>query len=440
MRNERAIRLSIITGMLAIAPVFAARAAAQGPLEYLVQFRDGTTPSTRVAAARGAGASVRVVYNRLSVASVQVPGAAAVAALRRDPAVLSGIPTRRITAFQGASGKPSGGGGTPTTELIPEGVRRVGLPMAGSDGQGIGVAILDTGIDSTHPDLDVAAASHTSYGSSCEDDDGHGTHVAGTVAARQGNNTGVVGVAPLAQLYCVKVLDGNGNGTDETVLSGLDWVLAQADAVSPAIKVVNMSLGRPREADDNDPNHPMRVAIQSLIEAGITVVAAAGNDPLVDVAARVPASHPGVISVASTTAKDGTNQCRQLSGVIRADTASHFTTDGASVTVSAPGEDQENVSRGCLISSVGILSTRMGGGTIRMSGTSMASPHVAGIAARHYQVTPSITPSEVECKVRRASRVGVAPLNSPTSSYSFDGVREGIAQAPSLDSPSCSAD
>lgn len=437
MRNERVIRLSIITGMLAIAPVFAARAAAQGPLEYLVQFREGTPPATRIAAARGAGASVRVVYNRLSVASVQVPGAAAVTALRSDPAVLSVIPNRRISAFQKASGKP-GGGGTTTLEQIPEGVKRVGLPIAGSDGQGVGVAILDTGIDSTHPDLDVASAWHTSYGDTCEDEEGHGTHVAGTVAARQGNNIGVVGVAPLAQLYCVKVLDGSGSGTDETVLAGLDWVLAQAGAVSPAIRVINMSLGRPREVEDNDPNHPMRVAIAALIDAGITVVAAAGNDPLVDVATRVPASHPGVISVASTTAKDGTNQCRQLSGAIRADTASYFTTDGASVTVSAPGEDQENVSRGCFISSIGILSTGMGGGTARMSGTSMASPHVAGIAARHYQVTPSITPAEVECKIMRASRIGVAPLNSPTTSYSFDGVREGIAQAPSSSSASCS--
>ena len=99
------------------------------------------------------------------------------------------------------------------------------------------------------------------------------------------------------------------------------------------------------------------------------------------------------------------------------------------MAVSAPGEDKEDVSRGCFISSVGILSTHLGGGTTRMSGTSMASPHVAGIVARYYQAgftaidIRGLLPSDVD-------RAGTAPLDSPTSSYSFDGEREGIAQAP----------
>jgi subtilisin family serine protease len=101
------------------------------------------------------------------------------------------------------------------------------------------------------------------------------------------------------------------------------------------------------------------------------------------------------------------------------------------VTVSAPGEDKEDVSRACFIQSVGILSTRLGGGTTRMSGTSMASPHVAGIVARYYQKDPTYTAGAIRAALQdAANRKGTAPRDSPTSGYTYDSVREGIAQAP----------
>ena len=101
------------------------------------------------------------------------------------------------------------------------------------------------------------------------------------------------------------------------------------------------------------------------------------------------------------------------------------------MSVSAPGEDKEDVSRGCLIKSVGILSTRLGGGTTRMSGTSMAAPHVAGIAARHFQQNPAYTPAYLRIRIAAdAAAQGLAPLDSPTNLYTFDGVREGVAVAP----------
>jgi subtilisin family serine protease len=121
--------------------------------------------------------------------------------------------------------------------------------------------------------------------------------------------------------------------------------------------------------------------------------------------------------------------------VIKADTASYFTTDGAylglqGVTISGPGEDQENINKGCFISSVGILSTRLGGGTTRMSGTSMASPHVAGIVARMIQ-NSILGPENIRGTLRSTAQEHfTAPLDSPTSSYSFDGEQEGIAKAP----------
>jgi subtilisin family serine protease len=227
------------------------------------------------------------------------------------------------------------------------------------------------------------------------------------------------------------VLDNSGSGSDATVIAGLNWVYQNRSS----IQVVNMSLGRPRSTDDDDA--PIRSAIQALTNAGVIVVVAAGNDATKEVKDMVPARFPEVIAVASTTARDGTNACRSLPSPIAADTASYFTTDGAlsaenvGVTISAPGEDQENVSRPCLISSVGILSLRAGGGTTRMSGTSMASPHVAGIVARILQNRIASEVEGVRSYLRTmASQIGTTPRNSPTSSYTFDGEREGIAQAP----------
>jgi subtilisin len=404
---------------------------AQGLDEYIVQFQDGTPPAARRVAAANAGAAIRFVYTGVSAAAVQVPNEQALVALRRNPAIVSIVPNRPIFAYQhgaAVNGNPNrGGDGGQQGQVIPAGVMRVGVPTASSNGSGIGVAVLDTGIDLAHLDLAVAITGFSAVGASCQDDHGHGTHVAGTIAAR-GNGADVVGVAPAAQLYCVKVLDNSGSGSDATVMAGLDWVLNNHDRVVPAIKVINLSLGRAGTVGDNPAMHGV---ISALDSAGISVVAAAGNDPQADVSEQIPAAYAEVIAVASTTAQNGSNQCRFLAGSIAADTASYFTTDGHGVTVSAPGEDQEDVNRSCLIKSVGILSTRLGGGTTRMSGTSMASPHVAGIAARYYQQNSTLLPSEVKVWIATgASRQTVAPLNSPSSSYTYDGVKEGIAQAP----------
>jgi serine protease len=199
-----------------------------------------------------------------------------------------------------------------------------------------------------------------------------------------------------------------------------------------------MSLGRPGTLGDNP---VMRQAVQKLVQQGITVIVAAGNDSTKEVSQQVPATYPEVIAVASTTAKKGLSLYPGFAGIL-ADTASFFTTDGAltlasdgsgyiGVTISAPGEDEEDVSSTGSITSVGILSLKMGGGTIRMSGTSMAAPHVAGMAAvLQQQFAGTLASEDVRRKIANGASNLSAPYANPTSGYSFDGDLEGILNAP----------
>lgn len=444
-------RLHLIAFLLIVSSfLLTVAATAQPPSDvvpgrYIVALKAGASPEGVIA---GHGLAADRIYRSAvnGFAGAIPPGQ--VRAIEADPDVLEVIPDRVVKAVgtgivaAKAAGKP-GPKPTPTPapQVVPAGVERIGGDPTSAlwTGNGVGVAIVDTGLDFPHEDLNVASAasSFTAYGSTAQDDNGHGTHVGGIVAAKN-NTVDVVGVAPEATLYAVKVLDSTGSGLDSTIIDGLDWVHANAALVSPPIRVVNMSLGRAGTVNDDPALH---AAVQSLYAAGIAVVVAAGNDSKTEVSQQVPATYPEVLAIASTTALTGTSQYRSLPGGIVADTASYFTTDGAfdpgtgiGVSISAPGESQENVSRAGGISSIGILSTKLGGGTVRMSGTSMAAPHVAGVAARFFEATPDVTDVEVLRGLIRSnvSRLGTAPLNSPTSSYSFDGEREGIVMVPDL--------
>jgi subtilisin family serine protease len=194
-----------------------------------------------------------------------------------------------------------------------------------------------------------------------------------------------------------------------------------------------------------------------LYNLGIVVVASAGNDATAEITQLVPAGFPEVLAVASTVAANGIRTCL-LGGIfdipsIPADAASVFTTDGASVTVSAPGEDWTDIvdlGFGCNGLQYGTLSTTLGtGGATRKlvpslleaRGTSFSAPLVTGVVARVMQklLVPLDSGSTTVEGVRswlktNASRLGVAPVDNPLGGtiypYSFDGVREGIAQAP----------
>ncbi len=420
---------------------------------FIVTFLAGTTATNRAAAVQRAGGTVRFNYTVIDATAITAPNANVLNALRQDRSVLSIVPDRPIYAFQ-KGGKPGGGNGPQPTggsrQIIPLGVQRVGFPTATSNGAGIGIAIPDSGIDLTHPDLPVSNSKFDAFNGACQDEFGHATHIAGIIAAKD-NNQDVIGVAPAATLYCVKVLDSTGNGTDGTAIAGLDWIAANHNKVTPPIRVVNVSWGRPYETGETlDPPGPLRQAIQALYNLGIVVVAAAGNDPDVEVSALVPSGFPEVLAVAATTADYGSDGCAGILPTVSRDTATFFTTDGAyndstriGVTASAPGDEREGtllIGFYCYLIYDGILSTRLGGGVSRAigpneaAGTSFAAPHVVGVVARLMQFKGLSGVETIRSEIRNtADRKGFVPLDHPwagTISYTFDGEREGMVQAP----------
>lgn len=409
---------------------------AKVPCGSILGFEEGFSPSERVDIARRNGASVRFNYRNINATAVTVPDMSTLQNLWQDSDIKQIIPDRPVEVFKKPDNPGNGGngGGGSDGQVTPSGVTRTGaapgvLPVTGAN---IGIAIVDTGIDLTNSDLNVSPNCFTAY-SSCEDDHGHGTHVSGTAAAKN-NDHGVVGMAPNATVYAVKVLDNRGSGSDSTIMAGLDWIANNAEIVSPHIKIANLSLGRDGTLNDNP---LMREMFRVLYEDHqISIVVAAGNDYNKEVSQKVPATYPEVMAIASTSAEDGiNNNCRLTSDIILQDTASYFTTDGKynsvsriGVTISAPGERLENIKKNCMVSSEGILSLKAGGGVSRMSGTSMASPHIAGaIALILEDAGVHLDPETVRNLLRtNAALKNSVPLHSTLGIYSYDGEQEGV--------------
>lgn len=278
---------------------------------------------------------------------------------------------------------------TSPSQEIPTGIRRIGADSTTvANPVDVDIAIIDTGIDLDHEDLNVAGGVNFSGAGDAggDDDHGHGTHVAG-IAGAIDNGTGVLGVAPGARLWAVKVLDENGSGLLSNVIAGIDWVTAHARE----IEVANMSLSAAPGASD-----AFHTAIINSVNAGVFYAVAAGNngldvyylDPPLGVLyyemfgiAVIPAAYPEVATVSAMADSDG------VPGGIGGSTSwgdddtfaifSNYSKDVASDnTFNFPGKAIDLAAPG-----VDILSTWMGNGYETISGTSMASPHVAGVAA-----------------------------------------------------------
>lgn len=245
------------------------------------------------------------------------------------------------------------------TQTVPWGVTRVQATNAhasGYTGSGIKVAILDTGIDRTHQDLNVRGGYSVFTDSANRDPyydgSGHGTHVAGTVAALN-NSVGVLGVAYNAQLYAVKVLNNSGSGSYAGIAQGIEW------SIQNGMDIINMSLGGSQSSSI------LQSYCNLAYNNGILLVAAAGNSGNsagTGNTVNYPARYSSVIAVAAT---DSNNR------------RASFSSTGSTVELAAPG--------------VGIQSTIPGNRYASYNGTSMASPHVAGVAALVWQAKPGLS-------------------------------------------------
>lgn len=315
----------------------------------------------------------------VQIASVRLANLdAALSALRSDPTVVYAEPSYRVKAY-----------GLPTTGFKGLGIN-VNDPMYGQQyapqlvnapeawsvtrGAGVTVAVIDTGVDGTHPEFRgrmVEGYNATNRSGNAKDDNGHGTHVAGIVAAAANNGAGMVGIAPEAKVMPIKVLAADGSGSDAEVADGIVW------AADHGAQVINMSLGGPGESQ------VLADAVAYALKKGVPVIAAMGNDGTNE--KSYPAGYPGVLAVGATDAKDA---------------AADFSQWGDWISVSAPGVQILSTfpTYKCTLNEYGFPQDYA-----VLDGTSMATPAVAGLAALVKAKYASLTPAQLKTRLERAS-------------------------------------
>jgi hypothetical protein len=384
--------------------------------QYIVVLR-GAAGAETADLERRHGFKAKLRYGRALKGFAARLSARQVERLEADPAVARVAPDRPVRAY----------GAIAAGETVPTGVRRIGAATASAahDAAGVNVAVIDTGIDLANADLNAASGRNcVNPGAAAQDDNGHGTHVAGTIAARN-DGAGLIGVAPGTKLYAAKVLDAAGSGTESQVICGIDWVASTRTDADPAndVRVANLSLGGLGApvgscASTTDPEH---LAICRATDLGVTFVVAAGNSGWdFDYVQQpdVPAAYPEVLTVSAMSDSDGRGGAG--GGAPGCDSAesddsyakfSNFasTAAGQGHTIAGPGT--------C------IASNAIGGGTAVMSGTSMATPHLAGAVALCMGEAGTAGPcaSLAPADVIQRMRATAASHNAANSGYGFTG-------------------
>jgi subtilisin len=329
-----------------------------GLVKLLIGFKEKPGPAQQ-AMVKGLGGKIKYTYNFIPAMAASIPETA-IEALKKNPNITNIELDSKVYALD--------------AELNNSwGVKHIGAGVvheSGNKGKGIKIAVIDTGIDYTHPDLNANYAGGYDFinlDSDPMDDEGHGTHVAGIIAAED-NGDGVVGVAPAAELYALKALDDTGSGYMSDVIFAIQWATDPNDdgSASDRLDIINMSLGGQK-------NIVLEWACNLAYLDGLLIVAAAGNGGAVD----YPAAYSSVIAVSATDEYDN---------------LASFSSTGKQIELAAPGVDINSTLPG----------NDYSGET--WSGTSMASPHVAGTAALVWKANPGWSNDDVRTRLQETAK------------------------------------
>jgi subtilisin family serine protease len=353
-------------------------ARAAGTLEqYIVVLKDGVEgEAVAEQHARRFGAAVIARYRHvLNGYAARLPSSAA-REVSRDPRVEFVAEDADVSA---AETTPTG-----VARITPEAAQE---PATTLRAQGVNVAVIGTGVDRLHPELDVAGGVNCTGDKlgGAEDPAGHETFVAGIIGARK-NSSGIVGVVPGVRLWSVRVLKKNAVGTISALICGIDWATGTRldDDSANDIAVANMSLTAKGSDDENcglTKKDALHLAVCRSVGAGVTYVAAAGNDGA-DVAKYVPAAYDEVLTVTAMTDLDGrAGGLARVAGTCVPEKDADRVADDSAIFFSNFASLPSDTAHTIAAPGVCIFSTRPGGGYGVASGTSFAAPHVAGAVA-----------------------------------------------------------